>query len=439
MNYRELESLGAGGYGRVYKVVGEDGKEYAKKVFNSERLLPEAIAEITRRFEREVKFQSHIDHPNVVKIIDSDLSLNPPFYIMELADCTLADELRNPHLAPNTSKALLDILAGLEAIHSKGIKHRDLKPENVLHLQKGQSDDRYAISDFGLMTTEESQLSSLTETNVRGGTPMYAAPECWRNFKTATFASDIYSFGAILHDIYAPGVNRTPFSELTVDGPLKEIVEKCTKRLTKRRYRTVADLRAELFNIIDTAPVSFASREEQDVINLLAQSSNLQDDEWDRVFYLIDDNNKQQVDNYNVFRAISLEHLRQLGENAPELLTAFAEDFCPFVKSGTFNFDYCDVLADKMQIIYDSCELDIQSQVATALLSMGKSHNRWYVMRKFIKMIGSNISNELADRFIIEMQVSEMSFSLVQRVIDTLDEATIDDLHSSIRPFLLSE
>jgi serine/threonine protein kinase len=59
------------------------------------------------------------------------------------------------------------------------------------------------ISDFGLMAPGAGLTSTLTASNMGGGTPLYRAPECVTKLKRGTVQSDIYSFGAILHDISA--------------------------------------------------------------------------------------------------------------------------------------------------------------------------------------------------------------------------------------------
>ena len=92
-----------------------------------------------------------------------------------------------------------------------------------------------------------------------GGTPAYQAPECAINFKRATIRSDIYSFGAILHDIFATNSKRLPHDELTVPGDVGPIVEKCTKRLPLRRYKNVEELRESLFKALSKFEFTFQS------------------------------------------------------------------------------------------------------------------------------------------------------------------------------------
>lgn len=85
------------------------------------RLLLEMslIDNVRKRFIREVSILSGINHANIMPILDSDLQTNPPSYIMPLADSSLADDIS--YLKANIKDALvalLDILAGLEELHS---------------------------------------------------------------------------------------------------------------------------------------------------------------------------------------------------------------------------------------------------------------------------------------------------------------------------------
>lgn len=86
----------------------------------------------------------------------------------------------------------MDILAGLETIHNLSIYHRDLKPSNILRFG-----ENYAISDFGLVSLDKSQISVLTQTGMRMGSDKYTAPEITNELKYASRASDIYSAGCI--------------------------------------------------------------------------------------------------------------------------------------------------------------------------------------------------------------------------------------------------
>jgi eukaryotic-like serine/threonine-protein kinase len=133
MTYKTIKEIGKGSFGVVELVTDKKGRQWARKTFVPPNLPNVSNDDMRTRFEREVRYQSEIDNPNVVRIRDFNLNVDPPWFVMDLADCSLADELSADRtLGGDPRKPLFDILAGLEAIHVKGYKHRDLKPANVL-------------------------------------------------------------------------------------------------------------------------------------------------------------------------------------------------------------------------------------------------------------------------------------------------------------------
>lgn len=413
MTYHFYMAKGRGGFARVDIVQDDTGYYYAQKTYDPMQQLIDAVGDqhLRTRFIREVRYQSSIDHINVVKILAHDLDSIPPSFIMPVADCTLKDELEvDPTLGQNLHAALFGILAGLEHLHNCGYVHRDLKPANVLRFTDNGV-VRYAISDFGLMSAINSESSTLTGTNANGGTENYAAPELIGNFRRATASADIYAFGAILHDIFGNSAQRIPYTELTLPGAIGRIIEKCTKRLPIRRYPNVSVLREELYQVLNTQPVTFNSSGEEHVVELLRAGNPLSDDEWDRVFLQVEKNLDRGITAGNIFRALSLEHINALGATAPELFNAMGSYFSDYINSNSFDFDYCDVLASKAERFYEGGDLQLKAVIALSMLEMGTSHNRWYVERKAAAMLGTGIPAALAERIAVEVQVMRFGFA----------------------------
>ena len=412
MPYSPIEFKGKGGFARVDVVHNELGQQFAQKTYDPAPELLRNVGDdhLKRRFVREVNYQSNISHPNVVQIIEHFLHEDPPFFIMPLAECTLKEELEtNPQLDGSLNSALFDILAGLEHLHQSGFTHRDLKPANVLKFNEN-GNARYAISDFGLMSATNSESSTLTGTNAGGGTENYAAPEMIGSFRRATASADIYAFGAILHDIFGSGHHRIPYTELTLPGAIGQIIEKCTKRLPIRRYRNVSILRDELYQVLHTESITFNSSNEERAVQLLKSKNDLTADEWDCIFIQIDQNLAQSVSCGNIMSALSLEHIDHLLDHSPDLFSAMADYYTDYIIGGSFDFDYCDILASKAGHFYENADIGMQAKIAVALLYLGTSHNRWYVERKVVHMMGTNISEALANRIAIEVKVSDVRF-----------------------------
>ncbi|MBI4865160.1 MAG: SUMF1/EgtB/PvdO family nonheme iron enzyme [Candidatus Riflebacteria bacterium] len=201
--------LGTGAMGTVY--LARDlttGLPVALKILT--RL---GDADLLARFLREARLLIEIRHPNVVRVEEvSDLG-GFPYMALELVDggC-LADHLkRRGALPPAEAVGLMEqLLAGLQACHSRGIIHRDLKPANVLMTRSGI----LKLADLGIAKDCGSGESTLTGTGTILGTPRYMSPEQTRG-EVAVAASDIYSAGLIAFEMMT---GRLPF---TAANPLE--------------------------------------------------------------------------------------------------------------------------------------------------------------------------------------------------------------------------
>ncbi len=207
----------------------------AKEFSRNQPLSANLLENVKRRFAKEVKVQSAIAHPNIVPIIESDLNSDPPHYFMPLAESSLDDDLAaDKTLNGSFVLALSDVVAALEELHSMEIFHRDLKPQNVLRFSHGEN-AIYAISDFGLISMKESNLSELTKSGMGKGSDFYTAPEISNDLRKASAQSDVYSLGCILHDMVGTEA-RVPFREIKEDGEFGPILAGCTKDDPSKRF-----------------------------------------------------------------------------------------------------------------------------------------------------------------------------------------------------------
>lgn len=435
MSYTELYEKGHGAFARVLVVQNENNEQFAKKLYSPIENIRAGVGDenLKKRFKKEIKYQSKIKHRNVVEILESFLDQEPPYFIMPLAECTLQEELRiDPTLAGNYKEVLFDVLAGLECMHELGYIHRDLKPANILKFSSDES-SYYAISDFGLMAVTESDSSTLTGSNAQGGTENYAPPELMRNFRAATHLADIYSFGAILHDVFGNGARRVPYTELTLSGPIGAVIQKCTKMNTARRYRSITALRDDLYKVLDKTEVTFSSTGEEESVAVLKASDIISDDQWDDIFLLFEEDNENVNNCINIFTNINNEHIEKLKNNTPELFIALGHYYVKLMNGNSFDFDYCDILASKAELFYKDGDLALKAKIALALLELGTSHNRWYVERKFLRLAGPDISENLANRIKSEIEVEEIDFNLkIQRL-----EVSVGAARTRLHPLLL--
>lgn len=418
MAYTKIKEIGRGGFGRVFEVQNDAGSRFALKEFepngDMQLLIDKGFVKLENlkgRFKKEVKYQSQLDSKHIVHIIDSDLDADRPWFVMELAVGTLQDDLNEDRsLGGDPSRALFDILAGLEEIHKRDIVHRDLKPVNVLKLRDQSGTERYAISDFGLISTLASETTTLTQTGHGGGTPVYAAPELITKFSYATPSADIYSVGAILHDIF-DGSTRTPYLEQTTTGPCREIVEKCTKTNAARRYQDVASLRDDIYKALVGKTLEFKSNAEKELVELLQAGATLADGEWDRIYNFLSRPDTIEKSKQNIFSVLTSQHFRELADSSAELLNAIASEFSTYVRQNAHNFDYCDVLADKIEAIYECGSISIKAHCLITLLIMGVDHNRYFVENKFIRLASAKLDGNVAERIQMDITANDIAFA----------------------------
>jgi eukaryotic-like serine/threonine-protein kinase len=273
--YEVLSSLGAGGMGEVYRARDTRlEREVAVKV------LPAEVAGDSsrlKRFEKEARSASALNHPNIVTIYDIGQTDTVSWMAMELvAGRTLREILADGALPVKRLLQIAPQIAdGLAKAHEAGIVHRDLKPENVMVTKDGL----VKILDFGLAKLSQPEtdgVGSLAPTLTRGtepgvvmGTVGYMSPE-QASAKAVDYRSDQFSFGAILYelaagrrafqkktaiDTLAAILNEEPESIASLNPqvplPLRWIAERCLAKDPENRYASTRDLARELANVRD--------------------------------------------------------------------------------------------------------------------------------------------------------------------------------------------
>lgn len=201
--YELLRTLGEGGMGTVYLAYEPaTARLVAVKVM---RELRELV--LVKRFEREVRLQKTLVHPNVVRCLDTCLDAQGKAYLVTeyVPDGSLDDavEFFGGRLPVDAAVALIDdVLAGLEYIHAQQVIHRDIKPPNILLRGSFDSGRRPTakVADFGLaLSFARAGGTRLTRKGTGMGTLIFMPPEQVRDASSVREPADTYAVGVTLY------------------------------------------------------------------------------------------------------------------------------------------------------------------------------------------------------------------------------------------------
>jgi serine/threonine protein kinase/ribosome-associated protein YbcJ (S4-like RNA binding protein) len=205
--YHIVNSIDKGGYGLVYLAKDQEDTQYALKVIEMRKVLPNEHQEIRKRFEREFEAgQIHSDY--IVNSMDKGSLQGNPFIVMEYCPKgNLRDQMLFEWSDEETHALGLDILRGLNDLHTSGIIHKDLKPENILFTEQ----NRAQLTDFGIagfIKRRETQRNLMGYAKNVFGTAIYAPPEQLnpqQAFKIMGPTNDIFAFGVIMYEVFTQG------------------------------------------------------------------------------------------------------------------------------------------------------------------------------------------------------------------------------------------
>lgn len=253
--YTDLEVLGEGGYGVVYKATrARDGKVVAVKTLLQTRKPGKRKMMM---FEREKEIAAQLIHPNIVRSesagIWNDIHFIEMEYISGGSLWELMDQGRRKIPFPEAVPLIVGMLEGLAYAHDVevfvttdegkvkqgGIVHRDLKPSNVLlDTQEGRMVAK--LSDFGLAKAFGAAGCTpglLSRTGTTCGSPLYMAPEHLTNFKYVKAAADVFELAATIFYMLTGKTIRPvrqeqdPFKSVLEDHPrrIRDHLENCSE------------------------------------------------------------------------------------------------------------------------------------------------------------------------------------------------------------------
>lgn len=258
--YKILKYISSGGTATVY--LGRDlilDRQVAIKVLRYDFSQDEKNL---KRFQREARAISSLNHPNIVELYDVDEDDQSQYLVMEYVDgmdLKRYIDLHKPVTVTEIVQIMLQVVDAVEQAHVQGIIHRDLKTQNILI----RRDKVIKITDFGIATGFLDTL--VTQTNTLVGSIHYLSPEQARGQK-ATVQSDIYALGIILYELIMGHVPftgttavsiamkhfQTPIPSIidnarqTVPQSLENIVLRATAKNPQNRYATAQEMYDDL-------------------------------------------------------------------------------------------------------------------------------------------------------------------------------------------------
>jgi WD40 repeat protein len=267
-DYELLEELARGDMGVVFRArqVSVNRVVALKMILAGQLATPEGV----QRFRTEAEAAAHLDHPHIVPMYEVGQHDGQHYISMKLIEGGSLSGRTLP------ARAAVELMArvsrAVHHAHQRGILHRDLKPAHILVDRQGEPH----VSDFGLAkrATAGEIGSDLAPSGTIVGTPGYMAPEQARGEKGLSTAVDVYSLGAILHELL---IGRPPFRGATPQETVQQVLERepvwptdvdprvdrdlaaiclmCLDKDPRRRYDSAADLADDLERWVRGEPV----------------------------------------------------------------------------------------------------------------------------------------------------------------------------------------
>jgi serine/threonine-protein kinase len=230
--YRLDAHLSRGGMGSVYRATHLMlEKPVALKVIKPELV---GSSEFARRFQREARAATSLNHPNIVAVYDLGQAEDGTLYIaMELVDGpSLKDAIQRggPMDPIRIVRLMRQVLSALALAHRHYIVHRDLKPQNIMLAVDRDGNEIAKLVDFGIAKTFDDR-TQLTSTGFAIGTPQYMAPE-QASGSDVDGRSDLYSLGIILYEML---VAEVPFNDPSTPAILVKHLTEAPVRPSLRR------------------------------------------------------------------------------------------------------------------------------------------------------------------------------------------------------------
>ena len=279
-HYQIIRQLGQGGMSRVYLATDDvNQRKVVLKFLNDDLIGDIAVFE---RYRRESEIGGRLNHPHIQHTLNLDEKRSSDYLVVEYIEGQtlrhlLAEHEEQPLPVDQALRITDQICDAVIYCHEHGVYHRDLKPENIML----QPDGNVKIIDFGIALMEGARRVTWRGLSGTMGTPDYMSPEQLRG-ERGTASSDVYAVGMMLYEMLC---GHTPFDGENVfavmnqhvshDPPsilqfnpdlspaLATVVMHAIRRDREKRYKSAAELRADLQHLAEVKPVPYQPAEPQ--------------------------------------------------------------------------------------------------------------------------------------------------------------------------------
>jgi hypothetical protein len=262
-DYRVIAIAGSGGMGAVYKI-----EHIITRRIEAMKLLPpgsNSDPDQVHRFEREIQVQARLHHPNIVGLYNAVRDGESIALVMEYVEGESLQRMVEAGPLPVATAVDFagQVLSALAYAHEAGIIHRDVAPANIIitpeHVAK--------LTDFGL--ARGATDVRLSTSGAPLGSPWYMSPEQVRGTGAVDGRTDLYSMGAVLHEMLTGGklfeaegtfalmrahVEAEPsppsLRNPEVSAALDEIVRKAVAKDPGMRFQTADEFRLALQGVV---------------------------------------------------------------------------------------------------------------------------------------------------------------------------------------------
>ena len=205
-----------------------------------------------RKFAKEAKNLSELNHPHIIKVLESFEANNTVYYSMEFCENGNLDDIIERNNGIQEQSALdffKQVAEALMFMHNRQLLHLDLKPSNIML----RNPREVIIIDFGLSKHYDQHENPESSTTIGGGTPGYSPIE-QANYKSGdklAVTLDVYALGATLYkmlvgkrppvatDIFNDGFPTEELQKKGVSVGIIACIKKSMSSAKKERYQTV--------------------------------------------------------------------------------------------------------------------------------------------------------------------------------------------------------